>query len=194
MVKDPTTIEGWLFPEEGELLEKYAKEVSPHTDVVELGSYKGKSTVYIARSVPAFVNIVCVDTFMADATTAIREDTLDCFLSNTAEFSNITVIPGKTNHVAKLMKHNEHTNRISLLFIDADHSYEGVKADFEGFSPFVAPGGVVIFHDAYGENGEDLPGVTPWPGVTRFCKELESNPKWKLIEKVKRCAVFRGVV
>lgn len=192
MVKDPTTIDGWLFPEEGELLEKYAKEVQPFADIVELGSYKGKSTVYLARSVVGMVNVICIDTFMADATTANKEDTLDSFLFNTAEFNNIVTLPSRTGHIAKIMKANEHPARIALLFIDADHSYEGVKADFDNFSPFVAPGGVVIFHDAYGENGEEQ--NTPWPGVTRFCKELEANPKWKLVEKVRRCAVFRGVI
>jgi cephalosporin hydroxylase len=36
---------------------------------------------------------------------------------------------------------------IDVLFIDGDHSYEGVKADFELWSTLVSPGGLVIFHD-----------------------------------------------
>ncbi|MBT3268380.1 class I SAM-dependent methyltransferase [Candidatus Poribacteria bacterium] len=36
---------------------------------------------------------------------------------------------------------------IDLLFIDGDHAYEGVKADFEQYSPLVTPGGMVMFHD-----------------------------------------------
>lgn len=34
-----------------------------------------------------------------------------------------------------------------LLFIDGDHSYEGVKADFNNYSPFVRSGGIIAFHD-----------------------------------------------
>jgi cephalosporin hydroxylase len=37
--------------------------------------------------------------------------------------------------------------QIDLLMIDGDHSFEGVKADFELYSPLVAPGGFVAFHD-----------------------------------------------
>jgi len=37
--------------------------------------------------------------------------------------------------------------QLDFLFIDGDHSYEGVKADFETFAPFVKPGGLVAFHD-----------------------------------------------
>jgi predicted O-methyltransferase YrrM len=34
-----------------------------------------------------------------------------------------------------------------VLFIDADHTYEGVHADYHGYRPLVAPGGLIVFHD-----------------------------------------------
>ncbi|MGH3692447.1 MAG: class I SAM-dependent methyltransferase [Pseudonocardiaceae bacterium] len=37
--------------------------------------------------------------------------------------------------------------RVDLLFIDGDHSYDGVKADFEMYSPLVRPGGLICVHD-----------------------------------------------
>jgi predicted O-methyltransferase YrrM len=37
--------------------------------------------------------------------------------------------------------------KIDCLFIDGDHTYNGVKADFENYLPFVAKGGMVVFHD-----------------------------------------------
>lgn len=190
MAINPETIEGWLFPEEGALLEKYAKEVSQFTDIIELGCYKGKSTVYLARSTDAMV--ISVDTFMSDNTTVDKKDTLTEFLENTKEYPNVLPMPSLTRHVAQIMSHNQHAPRVSLLFIDADHSYEGVSFDFTSYQPFLAPGAVVIFHDAYGENGEEQ--NTPWKGVTQFCKELEGNTNYKLIEKCRRCAVFRRTV
>lgn len=43
----------------------------------------------------------------------------------------------------------DHTGigEIDFLFIDGDHSYEGVKADFEMYSPLVAKNGIIAFHD-----------------------------------------------
>lgn len=38
-------------------------------------------------------------------------------------------------------------DKIDILFIDGDHTYAGVKTDFELWSPLVRPGGMVIFHD-----------------------------------------------
>jgi cephalosporin hydroxylase len=38
-------------------------------------------------------------------------------------------------------------NQLDFLFIDGDHSYEGVKKDFEMYSPLVRKGGIIAFHD-----------------------------------------------
>lgn len=51
---------------------------------------------------------------------------------------------------------------VDFLFIDGDHSYDGVKADFENFSPLVRPGGLVGFHDIF-----------DGAGVGDFWKEME---------------------
>lgn len=37
---------------------------------------------------------------------------------------------------------------VDFVFIDADHSYEGVRGDWEGWSGLVAPGGIVALHDS----------------------------------------------
>jgi predicted O-methyltransferase YrrM len=39
---------------------------------------------------------------------------------------------------------------IDFLFVDGDHTYEGVKQDWEMYSPLVRPGGLVVFHDVAG--------------------------------------------
>jgi len=36
---------------------------------------------------------------------------------------------------------------LDFLFIDGEHTYEGVKQDVEAYSPFVTAGGLVVFHD-----------------------------------------------
>jgi hypothetical protein len=56
--------------------------------------------------------------------------------------------------------------KLDLLFIDGDHTYEGIKSDFELYSGFVKPGGVVAFHDIQPGYEKEL-GV----GVGRFWRE-----------------------
>lgn len=57
--------------------------------------------------------------------------------------------------------------RLDLLFIDGDHSYDGVKADFERYSGFVRPGGVIAFHDI--QPCAARPGVE----VSRFWRDYQ---------------------
>lgn len=40
---------------------------------------------------------------------------------------------------------------LDFLFIDGDHSYEGVRQDYEQFGPLVRPGGLIAFHDIVGD-------------------------------------------
>jgi predicted O-methyltransferase YrrM len=46
---------------------------------------------------------------------------------------------------------------VDFLFIDGDHSYEGVKRDFELWSPLVRPGGLVAFHDMRPDHPDGVP-------------------------------------
>ena len=59
---------------------------------------------------------------------------------------------------------------IDFLFIDGDHSYEGVRRDYEMYSPLVAPGGLVAFHDVLPHTNE------PTCEVDRFWRELKALP------------------
>jgi|SRR5579862_1190851 len=52
---------------------------------------------------------------------------------------------------------------IDFLFIDGDHTYDGVRCDFELYSPLVRPGGIIALHDI---------ASTIAPGVSRFWSEL----------------------
>lgn len=44
---------------------------------------------------------------------------------------------------------SEHKTPIDLLFIDADHSHEQSLRDFDNFSPFVQPNGLILMHDTF---------------------------------------------
>jgi predicted O-methyltransferase YrrM len=59
--------------------------------------------------------------------------------------------------------------KLDLLFIDADHTYEGVRSDFELYSPLMQPGGLIAFHDiAKNQPGEEY-------GVVRLWNEIKNR-------------------
>jgi predicted O-methyltransferase YrrM len=67
------------------------------------------------------------------------------------------------------------TATIDMIFIDGDHSYPGVKHDWELFVPHVGPFGVVVFHDTLWDLLSNLGPVRGDMGVPRFVEELRSE-------------------
>lgn len=88
-------------------------------------------------------------------------------------------------------------NRLDFLFIDGDHSYEGVKQDFEDYSPLVRPGGIVALHDIvpdysvrFGVKTERYAG-----GVSEFWREISSHfPHYEFIESIGQDGCGIGVL
>lgn len=78
--------------------------------------------------------------------------------------------------------------KIDVLFIDGDHSYMGVKTDFELYSRLLSPNGIIILHDT-DERYENTLIVSEdakkdyykFDGPSKLVKELESSSEWNLI-------------
>lgn len=68
-------------------------------------------------------------------------------------------------------------NQLDFLLIDGDHTYEGVKLDFEMYSGLVARDGVIAFHDIVTGPEKDV------GGVPRFWKEIKLGYKHSEIVK-----------
>lgn len=78
--------------------------------------------------------------------------------------------------------------KIDVLFIDGDHSYEGVKKDFELYSKILSPRGIIILHDT-DEKYENTLIVSEdakkdyykFDGPSKLIKELQISSEWNLI-------------
>jgi predicted O-methyltransferase YrrM len=68
-------------------------------------------------------------------------------------------------------------NPLDLLFIDGDHSYDGVRSDFERYGPLVCGGGIVALHDVNEDfrtrHGVETPSISG--EVPRFWRELKER-------------------
>lgn len=69
---------------------------------------------------------------------------------------------------------------LDFLFIDGDHKYEGVKRDFEMYSPFVRPGGIISFHDIVPGNPSIVGGVPQfWAEIKTQYEHREIVDDWQ---------------
>lgn len=151
---------GWLSSEEGVALCRLASEaVGP---VVEIGSYCGKSTVYLAAGAAETGNVVvAVDHHRGNPEMRFGfdchdPDVIDPFLDAHDTLLHLRRTlrqAGVEEHVMIVAAPSEVAVRywsmpIGMLFIDGDHSYAGCHRDYVAWAPNIAAGGTLVFHDA----------------------------------------------
>ena len=185
--EDIDAVEGWLFMEEADLLTKLAKAMPPGCEWCEIGSYKGRSTLAFLRSGRMGY---AIDWFQGSPEMPEGTNTLADFVKVLNKYDPICLV--FTCMERSEVAVNNIPDHIGVLFIDGEHSYEAVKKDFELYKNKVVEGGYIVFHDAWGDEGQEGP-PTPWPGVTQFVKELRDSPEWEETHKVRRCAAFRKI-
>jgi hypothetical protein len=78
--------------------------------------------------------------------------------------------------------------KIDYLHIDGDHSYEGVKKDFELYSQIVSENGIItihdtdqLYHDTFVVTENSKKDFATFDGPAKFVKELENNTEWNLV-------------
>jgi len=149
-------IEGFTKESELEFLHDVAAALPDGASVVEVGSWKGRSTVAICEGIRpgSGTTLWAVDTFAGDPDVGELLDPVDRqaveaeFARNTAGYDFVRVA------VAESVAASERFDDGSLdwVFIDADHSYEAVVADIAAWAPKLRPGGLLSGHD-YGRAG-----------------------------------------
>ena len=78
--------------------------------------------------------------------------------------------------------------KIDLLFIDGDHSYEGVKKDFDLYSTILSDNGIIIIHDTderFADNlvitEDEKKDYFKFDGPSKLIKEIQEDSKWNII-------------
>jgi len=129
-------------------LYKLAKEKE---NIAEIGSYIGASACCFGAALLSNSNkersqLFCIDTWQNDAMSEGSRDTWNEFKSNTSDFEKVIVpIRGYSTDVIDQIASN--VSSLDLLFIDGDHSYDGVKADWDTYKGLLTKGSIVVFHD-----------------------------------------------
>lgn len=136
---------GYLHALEGKFLYWLAMQVPAGGQVVEVGSFKGKSSGFLAAGLTRGGSLACVDTWSNDAMPYDEPaDTMSEFLANVSRYRDcIDVCRGRSAEVAAGW-----SRPVDLLFIDGDHSYEGCSADLTSWLPHVRCAGWIAFHDS----------------------------------------------
>ncbi|MEW2114635.1 class I SAM-dependent methyltransferase [Streptomyces sp. NPDC005474] len=144
--------------------------------LLEVGTYCGRSTVLLADAARAAgVTAVTVDHHRGseeqqpgwdyhDPETVDPElgvmDTLPLFRRtlNTAGLEDhVVAVVGRSPQVARIWN-----SPLGLVFIDGGHTDEHATADYEGWAPHIAPGGLLLIHDVFPDPEDEFTGQAPY--------------------------------
>jgi MMP 1-O-methyltransferase len=168
---------GFLPPAEAEALYDAAYAEAVNGPMLEVGSYCGKSAVWLgAAAQQRGGHVFSVDhhrgseenqpgwewhdTELVDAASG-RMDTLPFFRRTVAAAGLedvVIAIVGQSATVARLW-----STPLALLFIDGGHAVEHCIADYNGWSPHVRPGGLLAIHDVFTDPAEG--GQAPYEHI-----------------------------
>lgn len=163
LVRVAEAAKGFMPTDEGLALYRAALEHAALGPVLEIGTYCGKSTVFLGAAARAAGGTVVTvdhhhgseehqegweyhDPELVDPRTG-RIDTL-------REFRRTMAAAGLEDHVVAVVARSAAAARLwtvplGMLFIDGGHTEEAAQADLAGWSPHVAPGGVLAIHDVF---------------------------------------------
>jgi predicted O-methyltransferase YrrM len=154
---------GFLDDAEGLRLFELAKQHAQFGPVLEIGSYCGKSSVYLGAGVKeGGGTLICVDHHRGSEEHQPGEEyhDPDLFDREAQRMDSLrelrrTLTRAQLDDVAIIMVARSQraaaiwSTPLGMLFIDGGHSHEQAHADFDGWTTRVAPGGILAIHDLF---------------------------------------------
>jgi predicted O-methyltransferase YrrM len=154
---------GFMPPAEGLALYRAAAAYAQRGPILEIGTYCGKSTIYLAAAARQVGQLVVTvdhhhgseenqpgweyhDPALVDQATG-RLDTLPHFRATIAQAGlddHVIAVVAKSADVARLWG-----NPLGMVFIDGGHTDAAAQADYQGWAPWVARGGALAIHDVF---------------------------------------------
>ncbi|KQW53836.1 hypothetical protein ASC77_01930 [Nocardioides sp. Root1257] len=184
LVQHALAAKGFMPEDEGQLLHRHARARLPHGPALEVGTYCGKSAIYIgaaAREVGGTLFTVDHhrgseenqagwehhDASLVDPELGLM-DTLPVFRRNIALAGledQVVAVVGRSTTVAAHWR-----TPLSLLFIDGGHAEEHAQNDYTGWAHWLMPDGLLVIHDVFPD-----PADGGQPPYHVFLRALESG-------------------
>ena len=200
LLKAAEAATGFMPEAEGVALHDAAARYAGRGPVLEVGTYCGKSTIYLAAAAREKGQPVITvdhhhgseenqpgweyhDTSLVDPATG-RLDTLPHLrktLAGAGVEDDVIVVVGRSADVARLWR-----TPLGMLFIDGGHTDAAASTDYESWAPWVAPGGVLAIHDVFPDPADG--GQAPYRIYQRAVKsgaftEIEGQGSLRLLER-----------
>jgi len=157
-----TGVDGWFSPEQVARVVERAGQVPPTGRIVEIGSFRGRSMIAIARSAPEGAEIVAIDPHAGNDR---GPQEIDGFAEEAAIDSKVFLtnleragVRDRVTYVRKFSHdaHDDVAGPIDMLHVDGAHRYGSARSDIADWGARVVDGGSMLVHDAFSSVGVTL--------------------------------------
>ena len=181
-------VEGWMSDDQGERLWRAASACRPGGRIVEIGSFRGRSTIVLALGAPDDVEIVAIDPHAGndrgpqefEGYQAEAADDHAAFTANLAAAG----VTDRVRHVREFSDraHGAVDGPIDVLYIDGAHRYRPAHADIHQWGARVADGGTLLIHDAFSSIGVTL----------AIMRELAPSRRFRYVDRSRSLVEYRA--
>jgi predicted O-methyltransferase YrrM len=177
-------VEGYLHDDEPLFLATLASQVPAGQAIVEIGSFRGRSTIALAYGAPDGVLVYSVDPH-----DDVQTETYRFGMEDNQEFMRNVSRAGLGHKVRVLNIHSDyaadaiHDVQIGLVFIDGSHEYADVQHDTVYYGHILEVGGILAIHDSTGT----------WEDPTRIADELAASSDWGELDGCAYTRVFEKI-
>lgn len=167
--KEFSLIQPWQYKSEFTELLKYYVSLKPRY-VMEIGTANGGTLFAHCKLACNDASIISVDLPGGQFGGGYPEWKTSIYKKFAKESQKLNLIRGSSYDINTFekVKNILNGNLLDYILIDGDHTYDGVKKDFELYNPLVKKGGLIVFHDIAVHNGSTCQ-------VDLFWKEIRAN-------------------
>jgi SAM-dependent methyltransferase len=157
-------VEGWLTEAQAARLDRCSRAVPAGGRIVEIGSFRGRSTIVLARAAPASAEVVAVDPHLGSdrgpqeiaAQPELGEQDTQIFRANLERHGVLE----RVTHVRMLSSEAPLPDAIDLLYVDGAHRLGPARDDLVRWGARVRDGGTMLVHDSFSSIGVTLALLT----------------------------------
>ena len=181
-------VDGWMSPDQAERLYRAAAATRAGDTIVEIGSFRGRSTIVLASAAPQGVQIVAIDPHAGNdrgpreigGFQAAAATDHDVFNANVAAAG----VADRIRHVRQFsdQAHGDVPGELAMLYVDGAHRYAPAHTDIRDWGRRVSPGGTLLIHDSFSSVGVTL----------AIAREMILGGRWRYIGRSRSLTEYRA--
>lgn len=181
-------VQGWMSSDQAERLYRAAASTRQGDQIVEIGSFQGRSTIVLAYGAPEGVSLVAIDPHAGNDR---GPQEIDGYVEQAAgdhEWFNANLaaagVADRVRHVREFSDkaHGAVDGAVDVLYIDGAHRYAPARADIVDWGARVAPGGTMLIHDSFSSVGVTL----------AIARELLWSSRFRYVGRARSLTEFRA--